>query len=394
LTRQIFDEVRRGQRAELEHVDAQSRRPATPERFMRTIALLALALAVSAASDVRAQQPSAGDAVLVTADNFVRAESDLYFGNIVKRGGFGKFDHNRDLAAVDDKQLVVRSNRDTIYSGAVFDLDAGPVTITMPDAGTRFMSMQVLDEDQYTHMVAYKPGSYTLTKTDIGTRYVIVFVRTFVDPNNPDDVRRVHALQDAIKTDQPGGPGAFEVPNWDKASQDKVRDALLVLASTLPDQRRMFGSRSEVDPVRFVIGAAMGWAGNPDKDATYLIGAPAKNDGQTIYELVVKDVPVDGFWSVSLYNEKGYFEQNAYNLDVPSGDDRSIATRRAPSESPPGSRNRAAASCRGHRSVTRLDSCRRVSDRPQQDRGFGLCAQSAVEGDQRQLPCRGECGKK
>jgi hypothetical protein len=134
-----------------------------------------------------------------------------------------------------------------------------------------------------------------------------------VDPNNPEDVKQVHALQDAIKTVQPGGPGKFEVPNWDKASQDKVRDALLVLASTLPDQRRMFGSKSEVDPVRFVIGAAMGWAGNPDKDATYLIGTPAKNDGQTIHELVVKDVPVDGFWSVSLYNEKGYFEKNKYN---------------------------------------------------------------------------------
>lgn len=109
-------------------------------------------------------------AVPVTADNFVRAESDLYFGNIVKRGGFGRFDHNRDLAAVDDKQLVVRSNRDTLYSGAVFDLEAGPVTITMPDAGKRFMSMQVIDQDQYTHLVAYKPISYTLTRKDIGTR--------------------------------------------------------------------------------------------------------------------------------------------------------------------------------------------------------------------------------
>ena len=27
----------------------------------------------------------------------------------------------------------------------------------------------------------------------------------------------------------------------------------------------------------------------------------------------MKDVPVDGFWSISLYNEKGYFEQNPYN---------------------------------------------------------------------------------
>lgn len=268
--------------------------------------------------------------LVVTADNFVRAESDLYFGNIVKRGGFGRLEHNRDLAAVDDKQLVVRSNRDTVYSSVVFDLDAGPATITMPDAGERFMSMQVIDQDQYTHLVAYEPGAYTLTRKDIGTRYVIVFVRTFVDPNNPEDVRQVHALQDAIRTDQPGGPGKFEVPAWDKASQDKVRDALLVLASTLPDQRRMFGSRNEVDPVRFLIGAAMGWAGNPDKDAVYLIGTPAENDGEVTHEIVVKDVPVDGFWSVSVYDEKGYFRQNEYhayslnNITAKASEDGSI----------------------------------------------------------------------
>ena len=42
-------------------------------------------------------------------------------------------------------------------------------------------------------------------------------------------------LQDAIKIEQPGGPGKFEVPNWDPASQKKVRDALMVLGETLPD---------------------------------------------------------------------------------------------------------------------------------------------------------------
>jgi hypothetical protein len=47
---------------------------------------------------------------------------------------------------------VIRTNRDTLYSGAVFDLDGGPVTITLPDVGARFMSMQVIDEDEYTPM--------------------------------------------------------------------------------------------------------------------------------------------------------------------------------------------------------------------------------------------------
>ena len=38
-----------------------------------------------------------------------------------------------------------------------------------------------------------------------------------------------------------------------------------------------------------------------------------ENDGKTIYRLNVKDVPVDGFWSISVYNSKGYFEPNKLN---------------------------------------------------------------------------------
>ena len=37
---------------------------------------------------------------------------------------------------------------------------------------------------------------------------------------------------------------------------------------------------------------------------------PDRNDGKTVYRLDVKDVPVDGFWSISVYNERGFFEPN------------------------------------------------------------------------------------
>src|SRR5262245_60247264 len=118
---------------------------------MRTILLITGLLAVGAllgrhagvsrfTSAVHAQDKAPekakppGNAVPVTADNFRRAESDRYFAATVKRAGIGQLSHLRELVAI-DKQTVVRLNRDTLYSSGVFDLDAGPVTITLPDAG-------------------------------------------------------------------------------------------------------------------------------------------------------------------------------------------------------------------------------------------------------------------
>jgi Protein of unknown function (DUF1254) len=161
--------------------------------------------------------------VFVSPDNFVRAETDLNFGRAVLDGGFGKFVHNRELTPV-DHQIVVRQNRDTLYSSAVFDLDAGPVTITLPDPGERFMSMQLIDEDEYTHDVTYGKGLHTITREQIGTRYVATPVRILVNPNDPADVAAVHALQDAIVVKQ-DEICAFEVPKWDPVSQDGSRRA-------------------------------------------------------------------------------------------------------------------------------------------------------------------------
>ena len=203
-------------------------------------------------------------------------------------------------------------NRDTLYSNAVFDLEAAPVTVTLPDSGKRFMSMQIIDEDQYTPMVVYGKGVYTLTKEKIGTRYVMAALRTLVDPNDSADVNEVHKLQDGVGVTQ-AERGSFQIPDWDRDSQDKVRNALLILGSTLPDSRHAFGARGEADPLRFVIAAAVGWGGNPDKDAKDVNVNPEGNDGTGIFKLAVKDVPVDGFWSISLYNGKGYFEPNPYN---------------------------------------------------------------------------------
>lgn len=270
--------------------------------------IVALTLATLGSANA---QSSSDPATLVGVNNFARAESDLYMGKMVAAGSLGRFIHSRAPTAI-DAQNVVRMNRDTLYSEAVFDLDAGPVTIKMPEAGARFMSMQVVDENHYVPAVFYGAGSHTLTKEQIGTRYVFVAIRTLVDPANPKDLEQVHALQDAIKVSQ-ANAGTFVVPKWDQASQNKVRDALNVLGATIPNYNESFGPKGTVNPIHHLIGTATGWGGNPSKDAIYLSGEVPKNDGKTVYRLKVGSVPVKSFWSVAVYNADGYFEKNPYD---------------------------------------------------------------------------------
>src|SRR5258706_16168778 len=216
------------------------------------------ALSLAAANSIAMAQTPASPPALVTVENYNRAQTDVYFSGVVKSGAFGKFSHGRELARP-VQQGIVRPNRDTLYSFGIFDLDAGPVTITLPEAGKRFMGMQVVNQDQYTRAAYYGAGAHTLTRERVGTRYAIAVVRFLVDPANQADVQQVHALQDAIGISTKN-PGTFEVPHWDEASRKKVQTALLQLGATISDSRRMFGADADqVDPVKHLIGSAMLW---------------------------------------------------------------------------------------------------------------------------------------
>ena len=220
---------------------------------MKSAARLVFALMLMSASAAIAQdaKPTA-----VNAHNFVRAESDLYFRKAaVDDASFGKLTHRREMASI-DKQDVVRMNRDTLYSHGVFDLDAAPLTIKLPDAGKRFMSMQVISQDHYTTEVVYGPGTFTYDKNKVGTRYVYVIVRTLANPEDPQDVKAANAMQDAIEVRQ-ASAGKFEVPNWDLTSQTKARAALESLGS-LGGTVDRFGRKDEVDPIDHLIGTAIG----------------------------------------------------------------------------------------------------------------------------------------
>lgn len=173
--------------------------------------------------------------------------------------------------------------------------------------------MRSIDGACATRVTYYDAGTHTLTRKMVGTRYAIAVVRFLVDFSDAEDVRQVHALQDAILLRQKSS-GTFAVPHWDEAGLKRVQAALQQLGATVSDTRHMFGAdEKHVDPVKHLIGTAMLWGGNPERDALYLPITPARNDGTTVYKLTVRDIPVDGFWSLTVYNSEGYLQVNPYN---------------------------------------------------------------------------------
>jgi Protein of unknown function (DUF1254) len=246
------------------------------------------------------------ESVPINVKNFIRAETDLYFGRTAKPGAFGTLRHRRAMASI-DAQDVVRMNRDTLYSSGVFDLDAEPVAVTLPDPGERFMSLQVVSQDHFAIEVVYAPGRFSYSKETVGTRYVFLIIRTLANPEDPADLTAANALQDAIEVEQ-ARAGSFEVPTWEIASQDKVRDALAALGSFGGTTIR-FGTRDEVDPISHLIGTAIGWSGNPNSAAIYSGRYPAVNDGNTVHAITVKDVPVDGLVDQRVQRERVFREE-------------------------------------------------------------------------------------
>lgn len=246
-------------------------------------------------------------AVLVNVDNFVRAESDRMFAAVAKdAGGTGILNHNKVPTPL-DIQPIIRMNRDTLYSAAVLDISQG-AELEIPDAGDRYVSVMIVNQDHYINKVFHAAGKYKLETAEFGSEFVLLAARILVDPENPADVAEVNALQDELRFSTVS-TRQFELPDYEQTSFNATRNALLELAKGLGGLDRCFGKKEDVDPVRHLIGSAIGWGGLPEAEASYINVAPDLPVEK--YSLTVGAVPVDGFWSLSLYNAEGFFEENS-----------------------------------------------------------------------------------
>jgi hypothetical protein len=259
---------------------------------------------------------------IVTIDNFARAETDRMFCDLQgAAGGVNLLHHLRQPTGI-DAQTVIRMNRDTLYSMAVTDISAG-ATVTIPDAGNRYVSVMIVNNDHYINEIFHDPGDHDLRVEVFDSPHVVVVARVLVDSDDPADVGVANELQDQFEMTAASAT-PFEMPSYDEASFTGTRQALLDLSAHVAAFDGAFGTRDEVEPVRHLIGTAAGWGGLPSSEAVYQSVSGLPN---APHRVTVGDVPVDAFWSISLYNGAGFFEENSlgrYSVNsvtgTPNGD--------------------------------------------------------------------------
>lgn len=154
--------------------------------------------------------------------------------------GFGVFSHDRELARPGYAAFTT-PNADTLYSNAWLDLTQGPVVLDIPEFGSRYYTVNLLDmysnaTNLSSRTVGPSGGRFLLVTPDwmgeapadvtvfrVATRYLWLLVRIFVD-GSEHDLAAAHALQDRISLTPTSTEGTGNTCAFPVASPDAVRE--------------------------------------------------------------------------------------------------------------------------------------------------------------------------
>jgi hypothetical protein len=255
---------------------------------------------------------------VVTDENYARAESEIIFAGYIQQiaaatgtDGMGVWMHLREGADPKDR-TVMRINFDTLYSFAIVDLTEDAV-LTMPETNGRYQSAWFITDEHYNPMAFVEPGTYTLTQEDMGSRYVMIGMRTQVNVADPADLAIVHEIQDQLILEQKDTGEFTPSADWDMeevlAMRAKYQEISKAEGFT---SEQMFGKKGEVPLKEHNAGAAMGWGGLTAERAVYPGIFSESVEPQT---MTLRDVPAGAFWSITVYDAEGFPQGDVYNIN-------------------------------------------------------------------------------
>ena len=249
--------------------------------------------------------------IKVTALNYVQARTAIQFDKYLARAGgkLNTFSHGRRVADINSRSSK-RLNRDTLYSVAIVDISKG-ASIQIPEAGDRYMSVQVVNQDGFTNKIFHGAGRHYLTVAEFDTPYVWLLVRTLVLENIPGDMQAAQVLQDQMSIDS-ASERPYTHADYDPLSMSATTALLTELGKGISDNAKAAGTKEQVDPIKQLLLAAYGFGTLPESESLLLTVQP-NLPADRAYTLTVEDVPVDGFWSLAMYNREGYFNKNPYD---------------------------------------------------------------------------------
>lgn len=248
----------------------------------------------------------------MTAKEFIQAESRAFFADFIGRAGINAFFHFPGVATAEDR-FVVSPNNDTVYSIATVNVTEG-FNLVLPEMGDRFVSIQIIDENHMTPFYLYGGGTYTFTADQFETSYVGVGIRTATDASEAD----VLFIQEQLFPNYQitGAADADDMPRPDLEVLERVRTALIAEYDNLTTTAgAMQPSTDLVEDWKFFTYVTAGaWGLSPDTTAMYTPGGPEHAIGGDCYTATFPRVPVEAFFSITVYGADKYLMSNADNI--------------------------------------------------------------------------------
>ncbi|WNC72264.1 DUF1254 domain-containing protein [Thalassotalea psychrophila] len=283
--------------------------------LLSSIIIASLSLSACSASDSKEQTTvisSDVTAVTVTKENYPTIETSRQFAIQVKNtGGVNKLDRFNGTTQVDN-QPVIRMNQDTVYTMGVVDVSEG-ATVTLPEVGERFMSLQFVDADHYIYPAEYGAGTYDIPQN---TDYVYVLIRIAAETGTDEETALISKLQEQIKINA-NSAKPYTPINYNKASLAATHKELLAEFMTgKHDPLTMFNVKGVVNEEARQVGAAIGWAGGQKRDNVWSM-RPDSTDFSCQSTTFEDPQNSGGFWSITVYDKNGFLftpnNINSYN---------------------------------------------------------------------------------